>query len=55
MNCLGGISEHQGSGHQDPRESITGLVSCYNTTLSDLLDKHAPLFKKTITVRPRVP
>ena len=40
---------------RDPPESITDLVSCYNTTLSDLLDKHAPLFKKTITVRPRVP
>ena len=39
----------------DPPESITDLVSCYNTTLSDLLDKHAPLFKKTITVRPSVP
>ena len=40
---------------RDPPESIMDLVSCYNTTLSDLLDKHAPLFKKTITVRPRVP
>ena len=40
---------------QDPPELIIDLVSCYNTTLSDLLDKHAPLLKKTITVHPRVP
>lgn len=40
---------------QDPPELMTDLVSCYNTTLSDLLDKHTSLLKKTITVRPRVP
>ena len=40
---------------QDPPELIMDLVSCYNTTLSDLLDKNAPLLKKTITVHPRVP
>ena len=39
----------------DPPESIADLVSCYNTTLSGLLDKHALLFKKTITVHPRLP
>ncbi|CAB4010661.1 Hypothetical predicted protein, partial [Paramuricea clavata] len=40
---------------QNPPESIVDLVTCYNTTLSGLLDKHAPLKEKTITVRPRVP
>ena len=39
---------------RDPPESITDFVSCYNTTLSGLLNKHAPLFKRTITVRPRL-
>jgi hypothetical protein len=40
---------------QNPPELIVDLVTCYNTTLSGLLDKHAPLKEKTITVRPRVP
>lgn len=38
-----------------PPQEINDLVSCYNLTCSSLLDKHAPLLKKTITVRPRVP
>ena len=37
-----------------PRK-LVGLVSCYNSICSGLLDKHAPVVKKTITVRPRVP
>ena len=40
---------------QDPPAVLTDLVSCYGSTMTSLLDKHAPLQKKTITVRPRVP
>ena len=39
---------------EEPRE-LDDLVSRYNSVCSDLLDKHAPIIKKTITVRPRVP
>ena len=39
----------------DPPDALTDLVSCYGSTMTSLLDKHAPLQKKTITVRPRVP
>ena len=34
---------------------LNELIACYNQTLTSILDKHAPLMKKTITVRPRVP
>ena len=37
-----------------PRE-LDDLVSCYNFIFSGLLDKYAPIVKKTITVRPREP
>ena len=40
---------------QDPPVVLTDLVSCYGSTITSLLDKHAPLQKKTITVRPWVP
>ena len=40
---------------QDPPDALTDLVFCYGSTMTSLLDKHAPLQKKTITVRPRVP
>lgn len=30
-------------------------MTCYDTTLSDVLDKHVPLIIKTITVSPCVP
>ena len=39
---------------QDPPDALTDLVSCYGSTMTSLLDKHAPLQRKTITVRPRV-
>ena len=39
----------------EPPEAIDDLMTCYETTLSDVLDKHAPLIIKTITVRPCVP
>ena len=34
---------------------MADLMTCYDTTLSDVLNKHAPLLIKTITVRPCVP
>ena len=40
---------------QDPPVVLTDLVSCYGSTTTSLLDKHAPLQKKTITVHPWVP
>ena len=32
---------------------IDECVSCYNSVLGSLLDKHAPLFRKTVTIRPK--
>ena len=40
---------------RDTPAELAELVHCYNTTLADLLDKHAPLQRKRVTVRPRVP
>ena len=40
---------------QDPPSAPVKLVDCYNTTLAGLLDRHAPLKTKTVTVRPQVP
>ena len=40
---------------QHPPSELDKLVDCYNTTLADLLDHHAPLKTKTVTVRPQVP
>ena len=40
---------------QNPPSTLPDLVSSYNSTLSRLIDKHAPLRKKTITMRPCVP
>ncbi|XP_068757440.1 uncharacterized protein [Montipora capricornis] len=40
---------------QDPPSEPVKLVDCYNTTLAGLLDRHAPLKTKTVTVRPQVP
>lgn len=37
---------------QKPATSLTDRVKQYNTVLGDLLDKHAPVKNKTITVRP---
>jgi hypothetical protein len=31
------------------------LAKCYDDTLSDILDKHAPVKRKVMVVRPRVP
>ena len=40
---------------QDPPSEPVELVNCYNTTLAGLLDRHAPLKTKTVTVRLQVP
>ena len=40
---------------QHPPSEPALLVDCYNTTLAELLDRHAPLKTKTVTVRPQVP
>ena len=34
---------------------LDGLVDCYNTTLTTILDKHAPLCSKVVAARARVP
>ena len=39
----------------DPATSATSLLDQYDDTMSALLDKHAPLETRTITVRPKVP
>lgn len=40
---------------RDPPGGIADLVSCDGTIVTSLLDKHAPVQKKTITARQRVP
>lgn len=39
----------------DPPTDLDDLVECYNTCLSTILERHAPLRKKTMTIRPKVP
>jgi len=39
----------------NPPTSLSELVACYNSTLSSLLDKHAPLKSKTISQKPKNP
>ena len=36
-------------------QNLDDLVACYNSTLTSILDKHAPLITKTVTVRGQVP
>ena len=36
-------------------DSIDNTIKSYNDTLTNLIDKHAPLRSKTITVRTKVP
>ncbi len=40
---------------ENPPTELFDLVDCYNNTLSDILDKHAPARSKSVPVRPRVP
>ena len=41
--------------YHDPEISLDGLVRQYNSTLSDLLNNHASLKRKLITIRPSAP
>ena len=36
-------------------EDVSNLVDSYNSTLSSILDKHAPLKSMSVTVRPTIP
>ena len=38
-----------------PPSNISDLVDCYNSTLTNLLDKHAPLVSKIIRSKPSQP
>ena len=40
---------------RNPPEALEDLAKCYNSTLKDILDKHAPLITRSIKERPRVP
>ena len=41
---------------RNPRWSSLGRISqCYDETLSQMLDKHAPMNTKVLIIRPRVP
>ena len=40
---------------RSPRDDIDGLVAQYNDTMSNILDKHAPLITKEVRVRPNTP
>ena len=39
----------------NPSSSLSELVACYNSTLSSLLDKHAPLKSKSVSQKPKNP
>lgn len=39
----------------DPPDDLNSLVACYNNTLTTVLDQHAPVITKEITIRPSVP
>ena len=41
--------------YSSPSSDLDDLVRCYNDTLSCILDKNAPLQKKVVVVRSRVP
>ncbi|CAB4003826.1 Hypothetical predicted protein [Paramuricea clavata] len=40
---------------QTPPDNLDGLIGCYNTTLSIVLDKHAPRRTRCVLLRPHVP
>jgi hypothetical protein len=40
---------------QHPHDNLDDLVSQYNQDLSEILDKHAPLIKRTVRLRPHCP
>ena len=38
-----------------PSSSLTGIVKQYSSVLTEVLDKHAPLKKKKVIIRPEAP
>jgi hypothetical protein len=38
-----------------PPSALSDLVDCYNSTLSSLLNKHAPVITKTLRLKPSNP
>jgi hypothetical protein len=40
---------------KNPKSDLSALIDQYNTTLNSLLDKHAPLKQRTVTIRPSNP
>ena len=38
-----------------PPSNLSDLIDCYNSTLTNLLDKHAPLVSKNIRSKPSQP
>ena len=40
---------------QDSPNTLNDLVECYYLTLASIVDRHAPLLTKTLTIRPLVP
>ena len=40
---------------QDSPNTLNDLAECYNLTLASIIDRHAPLLTKTLTIRPLVP
>ena len=39
----------------DKFESVSALIDCYESTLSGLLEQHAPIKKRVVTLRPAAP
>ncbi len=46
---------HDSLSHCDPSWTIERLVECYNENLRGLLDRHAPLHQRVITLWPHAP
>ena len=40
---------------QNPPEDLNALINCYDSTLSSVLNQHAPLQSRSITIRSRAP
>ena len=40
---------------KDPPQELEDLIKCYNSTLTDILEKHAPLKEKVIRLQPLAP
>ena len=40
---------------KDPPQELEDLIECYNSTLTDILEKHAPLKEKVVRLQPHAP